>query len=84
MSHIRITIDDEVVMDADPGQWSVTPPDVASLQLKGGGTTPKPWMQAVLLTLASVATLAMAGKPAGDTVITVTTRDGGWTLDVHE
>lgn len=84
MSNIRITIDGNLVMDSNPGQWSTTPPDIEGLKLEGGGNTPEPWMQAIMITLARVATEALAGAKAGDTAITATTRKGGWTLDVDQ
>jgi hypothetical protein len=83
MSNIRIAIDGKTVMDSDPGQWSTQPPDLASLQNLGGGAQPQPWMQAIMITLAKVATEAMAGVKGGDTSIEVTTRAGGWTMDVQ-
>lgn len=80
MSHIRITVDNTVLMDADPGTWTHTPPDINTLKLKAGN---QPWGLAVMATVAETATLAMAGKPARDTTITITTDDDGWTIEVE-
>ena len=80
MSHIRITVDDTTIMDADPGTWTHTPPDINTLKLKAGN---QPWGLAVMATVAEAATLVMAGKPARDTTITITTDADGWTMDVR-
>lgn len=80
MANIRITVDDTVLMDADPGTWTQTPPDINTLKLKAGN---QPWGLAVMASVAETATLTMAGKPVTDTTITITTRDGGWTMDVQ-
>lgn len=80
MSHIRIEVDGTVLMDADPGTWHATPPDINSLKLKAGN---QPWGLAVMATVAETATLAMAGKPGRNTTITITTDGDGWTMDVE-
>ena len=79
MSHIRITVDGNVLMDVDPGEWSTTPPDIARLKLSGEG---QPWMLAIMASVAKAATLALAGKAGQDTAIGVTTRPAGWTMSV--
>ncbi|OHT87130.1 MFS transporter [Mycobacteroides saopaulense] len=81
MSHITITIDGDTLMDADPGSWRSTPPDIEALKLKSGG---QPWGIALMGAVAEAATLSMANLPATDTTIVVTTRDNGWTLDVEK
>ncbi|MDO3206618.1 MFS transporter [Mycobacteroides abscessus] len=81
MSHIRIIVDGDTLMDADPGNWRSTPPDIESLKLKTGG---QPWGIALMGAVAEAATLSMANLPATDTTIVVTTRDNGWTLDVEK
>jgi hypothetical protein len=84
MSNIRITIDGDTVMDSDPGDWSLTPPDIDSLKLKATGPG-KPWGLAVMSTIADAAPRALAGHTIGNTTITVTTTSTGWTMDVdHE
>lgn len=80
MSHIRIEVDGDVLMSADPGTWTHTPPDINGLNLKAGN---QPWGLAVMATVAEAATLVMAGKPARDTTITITTDTDGWTMDVR-
>ncbi len=81
MSHITITIDGETIMDADPGTWRSTPPDVEALKLKSSG---QPWGIALMGAVAEAATLSMANLPATDTTIAVTTRNNGWALDVEK
>lgn len=75
MSRIRIIIDGDTVMDADPGTWTHTPPDLDALKLQST-TPPQPWMQSVMFALADIATKAFAGQ-------TQTDSKGGWTLDVE-
>lgn len=77
---IRITVDGQTIMDADPGEWRTTPPDIDSLKLKAGT---QPWGLAVMGTVAEAATLAMAGKSCGDTTIAITSRATGWSMDVE-
>ncbi|CPX29539.1 Hypothetical major facilitator transporter [Mycobacteroides abscessus] len=80
MAHITITIDGDTLMDADPGSWRSTPPDIESLKLKTGG---QPWGIALMGAVAEAATLSMANLTGTDTAIMVTTRDNGWTLEVQ-
>lgn len=80
MSHITITVDGDTLMDADPGSWNSTPPNIDSLKLKLGG---QPWGIALIGAVAEAGTLSMANLPGTDTTIVVTTRDNGWTLDVQ-
>lgn len=80
MNHIRITVDGTTIMDADPGTWRQTPPDINSLKLKAGS---QPWGLAVMATVAETATLAMANKTGRNTTITIATQADGWTMDVE-
>lgn len=78
MTHVKLTIDGEVQMDGDLGSWSKEPPAVSDLKLKAGvpGSASQ-WSMAVLQVIA-----AAAVKRVKSTTIEVTTRAGGWTLDV--
>lgn len=78
MSHIKITVDGKTLMDADPGTWRDTPPDIPALRQRSGG---EPWGLAVLGAVSNVAAPAMAGLPTGDVTITITTRPGGFTME---
>lgn len=78
MSHIQITVDGKTLMDADPGTWRSTPPDIPALQRQTGG---EPWGLAVMGAVAHAATLAMVGQSTGDTSITIATRAGGFTME---
>lgn len=75
---IHIEVDGKVLMHADPGQWTTTPPDVQEVQKAGPN---EPWMLPIMAALAKTATLAMAGAKHEDTTISVTTRKNGWTMD---
>ena len=84
MAHITVTIDGDTIMDADPGTWSTTPPDINALGFRGRSSQPEPWRQLIMLTIAETATLALAGKPGVNTHINVTTRTDGWTMDMEQ
>ena len=75
MSYIKVTIDDQVLMDGDYGQWSTEPPDlVPQLLAEQSSAEPRPWMLALL----PVVTFALIrGR---DTEVTVTTGDR-WVLE---
>ncbi|AGT12508.1 hypothetical protein HAMULUS_99 [Mycobacterium phage Hamulus] len=75
---IHIEVDGKVLMHADPGQWTTTPPDVQAVQKAGPN---EPWMLPIMAALAKAATLAMAGAKHEDATIRVTTRKNGWTMD---
>ncbi|YCU47985.1 MFS transporter [Mycobacteroides abscessus] len=82
MSHIKITVDGKTLMDADPGTWRHTPPDIPDLRRQSGG---QPWGLAVMGAVAQTATLTQMGRDVGDTTMTITTGAQGWTMDVqHE
>lgn len=81
MSHIKITVDGKTLMDADPGTWRSTPPNIPDLKRQSGG---QGWGLAVMATLAQTATLAELGQSTGDTTMTITTRAKGWSLDVEQ
>ncbi|AIT14578.1 hypothetical protein SEA_TAPIOCA_69 [Mycobacterium phage Tapioca] len=76
MSHIRVTLDGNTIMDGDPGQWATKPPAIADLELRAASGNPEPWVQI----LTAFARAAVTGR---NTTITATTRDNGWTLDVE-
>jgi hypothetical protein len=78
MSHIKITVDGKTLMDADPGTWRETPPDIPALQSQTGG---EPWGLAVMGAVAHAATLAMVGQSVDDATIAVTSRPGGFTME---
>ena len=84
MSNFRITVDNTTLMDADPGQWSSTPPDMDTLKTdlaKHGGNN-QPWMMSILYTIATVAPKVLMGQNPGDTTIAVTTRADGYDMSV--
>lgn len=78
LSTIKVTIDGEVLMDGDYGQWSSEPPDLVPQLLAEQATAePRPWMLALL----PVVTFAlMRGR---DTQVVVTTGER-WRLEVDD
>lgn len=77
---ITVIINGETVMNADPGQWRSTPPDIDALKLATGGD-PQPWLQLVMMTMAQAATKMFAGQQSDAATILVDTRADGWTVD---
>jgi hypothetical protein len=75
--HVKITVDGVAVMDGDTGDWKSSPPPLITEQLKAGAQ-PKPWMRALLLTVADAA----VGSKAVEA--TVETGPRGWSLTVVE
>ncbi|AEL19986.1 hypothetical protein CL81_gp67 [Mycobacterium phage Charlie] len=76
MSHIRVTIDGNTIMDGNPGQWATKLPAIADLELRATSGNPEPWVQ--ILT-----TFARAAAAGRDATITATTDTNGWTLNVE-
>ena len=85
MSHFRMIVDGTTVMDADVNQRRGELPGIeelkASLQ-RGANGEFQPWSVCAIQALALSLQPIMLGKTIGDVTITVTTRPGGWTLDV--
>lgn len=79
MSHLRITIDGQTLMDANPGQWTHTPPDLSKLNFNAGSVD-QPYMLTIQGIVAKRAIEAIAGHARGNTDITVTTRADGWDM----
>lgn len=86
MAQIRIVIDDTTVMDSDvtlrQGDLPTMDQLRDSLQKSAGGQF-QPWQMPVVGALSSVLLEANAKGAVRDTIITVTTRPGGWALDVE-
>lgn len=77
MSRIRITIDDKVEFDGNPGEWVSTPPDFIKDVIKPDGR-PQPHMQGVMMAM----TNAVMRDEA--TSISVKTWTDGWTMTVKK
>lgn len=76
MATMKLTVNDDVILDGDLGEWTDNPPALLTDQLKAGAK-PRPWMRAVLLTVADFAT----GKQSMD--VNVQHRSNRWTLAVE-
>lgn len=75
MASMSITINGKTVMDGDLGQWSTSPPEIISDQLKANAH-PAPWMRALMLTMADA---AMSEQSMS---VDVKTRADGWDFSV--
>lgn len=80
MAKLKITVDGDVLMDSDPGEWRTTPPDLSALPIRAGAQ-PAPWMLTIMDAVNKTAMRAVAGHETGSAEITVTTRAYGWTVD---
>lgn len=76
MSNLKITIDGAVIMDGSLGEWRMNPPALITDQLKAGAQI-KPYMQALLVTVAGVVT-----QDRGAEIVVTTKPTGGWSIDV--
>jgi hypothetical protein len=86
MANVRIIIDGTTAMDSEVSLRTGALPTMdelkGSLQKAAGGEF-KPWQ---LPTVGALSAVLLEGNLKGaipNTTITVTTRDGGWTLDVQ-
>ncbi|MCV7208409.1 hypothetical protein [Mycolicibacterium canariasense] len=87
MSHIKIEVDGNIVMDAEVSPRRGELPSLDDIQgslKKAAGGTFQPWAVCAIQALALAMQPMLVGKPTGDTTIAVTTRAGGWALDVSE
>lgn len=75
MPTMRVTIDGNVVMDGDLGNWSTNPPELITEQLKANAR-PAPWMRALMLTMAE------AAMSEQSMTVDVVTRADGWDYSV--
>jgi hypothetical protein len=74
---MRVTVDGQVIMDGDLGQWSTDPPELIKDQLRANAR-PAPWMRALMMTMADA---AMGGQSIS---VDVKTRGDGWDFSVIE
>jgi hypothetical protein len=77
VTHIRLTLNGDVLMDGDLGQWQRKPPTAIQHLLKPGGTK-QPYLQAALSALVD------ASLRDVDTHIECTTMPTGWNVRVVE
>ena len=75
MARITLTVDGNVEMDADLGNWTADPPQILRDQL-AAHTTPKLYMRCVLMVVADAAMSDTA------TDIDITTDGNDWTMAV--
>jgi hypothetical protein len=75
MTHIKLTVNGETLMDGDLGQWKRTPPSALQKLLKPG-RQPEPYLQAAL------GALVEASIKNTDTTIEATAAPNGWTVSV--
>lgn len=75
MTHVRITIDGDTVMDTDISQWNTEPPAITDLKLQAAAD--QPWA------IPTIQALTAAAIRQHDTDIDVTTGDTEFTLHVR-
>ena len=75
MTHVRVCIDSEVVLDSDLDEWVATPPDYFK-DLMNPNAKPEPWQKAIMV---AVADAALTGQA---TNIEVTTGTDRWSMEV--
>lgn len=78
MPHVKVSIDDQVLMDAAVGQFSTSPPRGVEELTRRAGAGSEPWYPAIL------AAMSHAIMTDTDTEIVVQTRAKGWLMDVGE
>jgi len=76
-SHVRIVINQEVVIDGDLGNWQATPPDFFKEALNPNAQ-PEPWMRCIINVIAEA---AMIGQ---DVEIDVSGEPGEWVMKVKQ
>lgn len=77
MTHVRITVNDVVEFDGDPGEWKDQPPDMFRDMLKPGAPL-RPWLNHVAIAMSD------AIKMDQSVDIDVQHRSKRWTLKVEE
>lgn len=75
-THIKMTVDGEVLMDGDLGTWKRNPPSTIQHLLKPG-RKPEPYLQAALGALLEASLISRS------TTIDVETVEHGWILKVQ-
>lgn len=51
MTHVRLSVDKEVVLDGDLDEWAATPPDYFK-DVINPNAKPEPWQKAIMVTMA--------------------------------
>ena len=80
MAFLKVTIDDETVIDGDTGTWIEQPPEFIAKQMDAAlksDVKPSPWMRALMLVVAETAMTDTA------TAVDVKTWDEGWSLTTN-
>ena len=75
MTHVRICIDEKTLFNDDLDVWQATPPDQFKDMIKPG-STPEPWMKAIMIVMADA---AMTGQSVS---IEATTGVSWWSMEV--
>jgi hypothetical protein len=77
MAHVTVTIDGQIAMDDDTGEWTSEPPQLITQQL-APNAKPAVWMETIMRLVLKA---AMTGTPV---TVEVTTHANGWEMTVSE
>jgi len=80
MAALKVTIDNETVIDGDTGTWVAQPPEFIAKQMDAAlnsDVKPSPWMRALMLVIAET---AMTDTATG---VEIKTWDEGWSLTTN-
>lgn len=76
MSHIKVVINGEQMMDDNLGNWTARPPEFLKRMVTPGGPKPEPHILAIGVVISNA---VLMGE---DAAIDVTVDDGGWSMQV--
>lgn len=77
MTHVRVTVDGQRMMDDNLGNWEARPPEFLKRMVTPGGPKPEPHIIAIGLVISDA---VLTGK---DVAIDVQTADDSWTMAVQ-
>lgn len=75
MTHVRIRVNREVVLDSDLDEWAAVPPDYFKSWIRPDAN-PQPWQKAVMVAMAD------AVLQQQDVSLEVTTEPNRWSMEV--
>lgn len=76
MSHIKVTLNGEQMMDDNLGNWTARPPEFLKRMVQPGGPKPEPHILAIGVVISNA---VLMGE---DAAIDVTVDSDGWSMNV--